>query len=322
MRFLAGGIFGLLMLWAGYWFVGQRMIEGRIAEELEQLPSGVQIAQEGFNVSGFPSRFDLTVTRPQVRLASGWGFSAEFAQVFAMTWKPWQMIGALPHSVTIETPQGQVALNSARFMASLRLGTAADLPFEEAVIEVEGGELQLILGPSVTAEKLILALKHEGTPGFAYRLGVQVTQLSPLVAAPSGGNLTWRLDAVIHSSAALDRLAGARMPQVSGIDLKALSLDWGAVKATGAGDLVRTEEGCAEGEIALKVASWRDLPAALADFALVRPEIVPVFVRALEVLASEQGDPKVLDLPLRFKGGLSYLGPLPIGPAPMLAQRQ
>ena len=85
MRFLAGGIFGLLMLWAGYWFVGQRMIEGRIAEELEQLPSGVQIAQEGFNVSGFPSRFDLTVTRPQVRLASGWGFSAEFAQVFAMT---------------------------------------------------------------------------------------------------------------------------------------------------------------------------------------------------------------------------------------------
>jgi hypothetical protein len=49
---------------------------------------------------------------------------------------------------------------------------------------------------------------------------------------------------------------------------------------------------------------------------------VPVFVRALEVLASEQGDPKVLDLPLRFKGGLSYLGPLPIGPAPMLAQRQ
>jgi hypothetical protein len=174
----------------------------------------------------------------------------------------------------------------------------------------------------VTAEKLILALKHEGTPGFAYRLGVQVTQLSPLVAAPSGGNLTWRLDAVIHSSAALDRLAGARMPQVSGIDLKALSLDWGAVKATGAGDLVRTDEGFAEGEIALKVAGWRDLPAALADFALVRPEIVPVFVRALEVLASEQGDPKVLDLPLRFKGGLSYLGPLPIGPAPMLAQRQ
>ena len=321
MRFLFGGILGLLALWAGYWMVGQRLIEGQIGALLAQMPAGLTVHHAGYDVAGFPSRFDLTVTQPQVQTAAGWGWQAEFAQVFAMTWKPWHLIAALPHSQTLTTPFGPATLDSARFIASFRVAPRADADFEEAVLQIDAPSLDREGLPQITADAGIVALKHEVAPGFAYRLGFQVANLTPLIAAASGGNLTLgRLDVVLTTDRALNRSTAA--VQVQSADLRALALDWGGVKVTGDGLLTRDDGGFAEGRIALKVTGWRDLPARLADFALLRPEIAPTLTRALEVIAAEQGNPALLDLPLIFRSGRFYLGPLPLGLAPNLDYRQ
>lgn len=325
MRFLVGGIMALFIAWAGYWFVGQRVIEGQIAEALGgDLPEGITVSQEGFDIAGFPSRFDLTVTQPRIYDAlSGWGWNAAFAQVFSMTWKPWHLIAALPHSQNVDTPLGPLTLETAQFMASLRVAPNASAAIEEAVLEVETAQVSAVFLPKITAETMVFAFKREEGPGFAYRLGVQIGALTPLVAAPTGGNLAaGRLDAVIETTDALDRAMVQTRPQVTAIDLRALSLDWGAVLVTGDGKITADEAGFAEGEIALKVTGWRDLAARLADFGMLRAELAPTITRGLELIAERQGNPEVLDLPLQYDSGRAYLGPLPIGAAPLLVQRQ
>ena len=321
MRFLFGGILGLLALWAGYWMVGQRLIEGQIGTLLAQMPAGLVVQQTGYDVAGFPSRFDLTVTQPNVQTAAGWGWQAEFAQVFAMTWKPWHLIAALPHSQTLTTPFGPATLDSGRFMASFRVAPRAEADFEEAVLQIDAPILRSAGLPQITAAALIVALKHEVALGFAYRLGVQVDGLTPLVPAATGGKLSLgRMDMVVTTDRALNRTMTA--VQVQSVDLRAVALEWDGVKVTGDGLLARGDGGFAEGQIALKVTGWRDLPARLADFAILRPEIAPTMTRALEVIAAEQGNPAVLDLPLIFRSGRFYLGPLPLGLAPNLDYRQ
>jgi hypothetical protein len=325
MRIIAGVIVALFVAWSGYWVVGQRVIEGQIGTMLTgALPRGLEIAQDGYDVAGFPNRFDLTVTAPRLYdAATGWGWQADFAQIFAMTWKPWHLIAALPNTQTIATPFGPAELQSTRFMASLRVAPSSEVRFEEAVLEVDAARVAADFLPAITAERLVLALRAEPARGPAYRLGLQVSQLSPLLAEATGGALaTGNLNAVFYTTAPMDRNAGAARPELTGIDLTQLTLDWGQVTLTGSGRLVRISDGFAEGEIAMKITGWADLPARLADFGLLRPEIAPTFVRALELIAAEQGNPAILDLPLRFKSGRSYLGPLPLGPAPILAQRQ
>lgn len=323
MRFLVGIVLALFAAWSGYWFVGQRVIEGQIAAVLQGgLPAGLIVENSSFDVAGFPNRFDLTLDNPQVSDSSGWGWQAEFVQVFAMTWKPWHLIAALPPVQDITTPFGPAQLTTDRFQASLQVEPDAAAGLDEAILNLTAAKLATAFLPPISADNLVLAVKRVPTQGFAYRLGVQITELSPLMPVATGGNLAKaHLDAVIHTTAALDRnLSGP--PDLTGIDLNALSLDWGNVTLTGSGRLVRISDGFAEGEIALKVTGWPDLAARLADFGLLRAEIAPTLQRALELIAQQQGNPEVLDLPLTFKSGRSYLGPLPLGQAPRLAQRQ
>ncbi len=323
MRFLAGGILTLLALWSGYWLVGERLIESRIATFLASgVPKSVVLDQTGFDISGFPNRFDLTVNGPNFRdPATGWGWSAEFAQVFAMTWKPWHLIAALPTEQRLQTPFGALRLASSRFMASLQVVPSTDLALDEAVLEVENAALSGALFREVQADKLVVALKHDAAAPFAYRFGVQASVLAALVAGAAPMEAA-RLDAVLVMTAALDRTAAVRLPGLAEIEINAVSLTRGAVKVNGAGHIARSAEGFAEGLVQFKVEGWRDLPVMLADFGLIKPEIAPTLAKELDIIAAEQGDPAVLSLPLSFKSGLGYLGALPISRVPKLVQRQ
>ena len=113
--------FGLL--WAGYWVVGSRAVAGGAATWFAgAADQGITASQSGISVSGFPNRFDLTVTAPHLSdPASGWGWQAPFAQVFAMTWKPWHVIAALPNSQDIIAPGQRITLASSKMRASLRV---------------------------------------------------------------------------------------------------------------------------------------------------------------------------------------------------------
>ena len=67
MRFILWLGLTLGVLWGAYWFVGSQAIEAGAGQWVADMQAqGLTVEQDGIAVSGFPSRFDLTVTRPSL----------------------------------------------------------------------------------------------------------------------------------------------------------------------------------------------------------------------------------------------------------------
>mgnify|MGYP001209465520 FL=1 len=320
MRGLLWVALGLAVLWGGWWFVGSRGVQaGAEAFFAEQSARGLEADHAGITVAGFPSRFDLTVTSPHLAdPARGLGWSAPFAQVFAMSWKPWHLIAALPGGQIFDGPGGRVTLEGERMMGSLLLSPGPDLALSEAV--AEGQSLRLTGATAVTAVGHVVAsVRQEGEA--TYRLGLKAGDLalSPGFGENDGPGALMSeayLDARLQLSAPLDRHLGDNRPRPVTLDLTRATLVWGKMRLTASGALAPDADGFAAGEIAVEVRGWRHLPPALAAMGLIGPGFAPALTRGLETMAAEGADPEVLILPLRAKAGRLALGPLPLGAAP------
>ena len=308
----------LATLWGGWWVLGSRGV--KTAAETwfaDQSAQGIEAGYEDLAVWGFPSRFDLTVTAPHLfDPASGLGWRAPFAQVFAMSWKPWHLIAALPGGQVISSPDQDITLDATRLMASLLLVPGLDLTLNEAVIEGEG----LAVSPSVNGvaavDKLVALIRAEDGSGARYRLGVKATGLVFDVPDLPPSKAEVRLDAHLTLSAPLDRLAGHSHPAPRRVDLTEARLIWGDLNLRATGSLAPDLAGYAAGQIDITVENWRKALPLLQATGLIAPEFVPVLERGLEVMAAEGANPTVLTLPLIAQGGRISLGPLPMGTAP------
>lgn len=321
MRFILWLGLAMGVLWGAYWFAGSYGIEKATRAWFQDQQAAGRVAENsGINVAGFADRFDLTVTAPRLSdPVSGWGWQAPFAQVFAMTWKPWHLIAALPNDQTLTLPDGQkVDVASSSLRASLLMHPAPGLPPRRFVLDGEGLGLTSDAGWTAKAEKLVLAAEANGTE---LRLGADGTNLSPpqtLAALPDLGPVlsTLHLDARVTFAAPVTWDMQSAQPQ--DLTLTAAHVVWGKMDLTATGEVKPDATGMAEGKIDMDLKGWRSLPAVVVALGLVKPETEPTVQRALEFLAASSPDPEVLRLPLIFHKGVMSLGPLPLGPAPML----
>lgn len=316
-------------LWSAYWFAGSTVVERAATGWFEQAgEQGLTALNDGLRVAGYPNRFDLTVTAPDLAdPASGYGWRADFVQVLAMTWKPWHLIALLPPTQTFTTPEGEVSVTSTRLRGSLVLHPGSDLALNRTVIEA--ADLAIITPTGTTRLATAnLATAEDATRLHSHRIGARLTGLAPDPARMAGASglppalSALTLDAHLLLSAALDRHVGETRPEITGLVLDGLAVDWGDLQVTATGSVATTSDGRAEGRIDFVVQNWRLLPGALGALGVVQPELAPTLLRALEIMAEDAPDPARLDLPLTFKSGRMLLGPLPIGFAPVLAQRQ
>ena len=328
MRFVLWFVLVLGLCWAGYWFAGSRAVEQAALKWFaDQKAAGLVASNDGVSVAGFADRFDLTVTNPQLAdPVSGWGWRAPFAQVFAMTWKPWHLIAALPNSQVIAVPGGEkITVGSSRLMASLLMQPSRTLGFERAVVEGDALTLTSDLGWTSSVDKIVLAAERDATRVNTLRFGADLTTLTLPEAAAHVPNLgavlsKMHLDAHVTLSQPIDRnLSGA---QVLDMTLTDLQITWGALNLTARGTVKPDAQGLAQGKIDLSLKGWRNLGAALVALGLIPPTNGVTVNRGLEFLAKASPDPEVINLPLTFAEGWMNLGPLPLGPAPLLAQQQ
>ncbi len=326
VRFLLWAVLGLGLCWAGYWFAGSRAVEQAALKWFaDQKAAGMVAENDGISVAGFADRFDLTVTNPHLAdPVTGWGWSAPFAQVFAMTWKPWHLIAALPHSQVIEVPGAEkVTVASTRLMASLLMQPSMALGFERAVIEGENLALTSDHGWTSGADKIVLAAERDATRTNTVRLGVDLTGLTLPEAVAHVPNLgpsvsTVHLDAHVTLSQPIDlKMAN---PQVLDITLTQFHITWGAMDLTATGAVQPDAQGLAKGKFDLSLKGWRNLGPALVAMNVIPPTNAVTVERGLEFLAKASPDPDVVNLPLIFAKGRMSLGPLPLGPAPKLSQ--
>lgn len=315
--------------WSGVWFAAstavQRGAEGWL---LDQEARGLVVERSDLTVRGFPNRLDLTVSN--LHLAdpeTGLGWRAPFAQLFAMTWKPWHLIAALPAGQVVDLPDGQaLRLDGQEMMGSLEVHPSRNLGLYRTRAGGKALRLSSSAGWVLAADSAFAATEEDPSLANTHRIGLTVAGLVPdpaFHAALSETDLPavidrLHLDAYASFSAPLDRHAGQSDPHLTALELRDAAVIWGKLQVTAKGSLMPGADGLAEGEISLRIEGWqRLLPVAVAAGVLTQDQ-AEVLTKGFASLAQSGGNPDVLSLPLRARGGRLSLGPIPLGPAPRL----
>lgn len=323
------------LLWSGYWFVGSSALrQGAEQWFADQAAKGVTVEKTALRVTGFPNRFDMTVDGPRLSdPQSGIGWQAPFVQIFAMTWKPWHVIAALPPEQTVTLPDQAITLTAEGMRASLRAEPASALPLAAAIVESGPFSATSTAGWTVAAAKAVTSVSaDEEVPGAGdlpntYVLSLDIAGLAPDPASierivaeadlpPSIAVM--RVLATATTTAPIDRFSANTNPRLAALDLTDSLVTWGDLSVVATGRITPDDQGFAAGRIDFAITNYQRLVPALVAAGVIQPELSQTIGNMLTALAQDSGDANLLKLPLLLEAGRVSLGPLPLGPAPLL----
>lgn len=314
----------LAALWCGYWFVGARAIERTIAAAMTQATAqGLVVAGEA-GVSGFPNRFDLTLTGPAYNdPVRGIRWSAPFTQVFAMTWKPWHLIAVFANDQTLDLPGQSFGITTADLRASLVTRPVPALPLDRLAVSATALDVTSAAGWGLRAEVAELHSRPDAALPNGHQFALEIRNLAPRLPGLAGSGLpatvpTTAFTGALGFSAPLDRHAGRNAPRVTALRIDSGRIDWGPLQLTAKGQIAPGPDGLAEGRIDLSITGWREaIPLAVAA-GLFSEQGAALTTNLLAALARQSGDENELNLPIVYEGGVGMFGPIPLGPAPRL----
>lgn len=326
-------------LWSGYWFVGTDQIrKGVEAGFADATTQGLVAEKTGLTVAGFPNRWDVTVDG--LRLAdprSEIAWEAPFLQVFAMTWKPWHVIAALPPEQKVSVPGQEIDLASDGLKASFRARPATDLPLAAIILEANRLTATSSAGWTLGTGRSVISLSADeevqgaGDAPNTYLFAADLAQITPdpaFLAAVRAVTIPdlppsdlpdtvegLKTGIFLTFTAPLDRHAGETKPLLTKIDISQFAFTWGPLSATAKGQVQADDQGFAAGEVTVEVTNWNRLPALLVAAKAITPEGAPTVARGMQALAAQSD---VLTLKLTLAEGRMSFGPFPLGPAPLM----
>lgn len=320
-------------LWMGYWAIGSTALDRALTGWIEQRRAEGWVADVSeLEVSGFPNRFDTTLTDVQFAdPGTGVAWQAPFLQLLALSYRPNQVIAVLPPEHRLSTPLQTIEITSDQSRGSIFLGASTSLPLERSVIISDNLGFASTLGWDVNIDQARFATDEVPVRENAHRVGAEVTGLRlprDLARVLNPGNVlperveTLRFDAEIGFTAPWDRRAiEVARPQITDIDLADLSMTWGDVLFQATGTLTVDSIGRPNGTIDVRAVEWRRILDMAVSTGVLPPSLVPTLERGLGLLAGLSGRPDTIDTPLTFRDGVISIGPIPIGPAPRIIIR-
>ncbi|MWD26651.1 DUF2125 domain-containing protein [Aquicoccus sp. SCR17] len=336
MRTLLIAILVAAAAWAGWWFWASSARETAVNEWFEDRRADGWVAEGEVEVHGFPNRLDVTITDPELAdPEAGWAWTAPFLQLLALSYRTDQVILVWPETQTIATPQGRATIGARSMRASLVTdGDARAL--ERATWVAEGLTMLPEGGETWNAERLTLAVARrdaaeQESEGAAYRFGLDAVGVAPGlrtgVKTLPDDLLPDRLDKLTADlTVTFDRpwsrtsLEEGR-PQPRAIELDLAEARWGELELMAAGKLAIDPEGRADGRLTVKARNWRDMLMLARETGLAPTGALDAVEEALAFLSRLSGNRQTLDLPLDFRSGRIFLGPVPVGTAPRLTLR-
>jgi len=329
MRVVLAVVVALALAASGLWWLAARALTTGLENWFAaQTASGRTASHGRLEVSGFPGRFALTIDAISLAdPATGTGWQTSSLHLTSPSYQPWHLTATLPDPLRVQTPTATITLTATGLQADLTLTPLPSLPLDSITLEGHRLRATSSLGWQLAADHARLATKANPTLTNAHDLSLRLTDLAldPALRAAlaRGSDLPARvelitIDAVARFSAPLDRYANQTRPHLTGLTLSHGLIRWGTLTLTASGSLTTDALGRAEGRIDLAVENWQPaLDAALA-LGLIRAETAPTLARALTLLALQSGNPRSVDLPLTLHAGLISLGPMPLGPAPLM----
>lgn len=324
MRALVWIVTVAAVLWGGYWFIGARAAEQGAERALAEAGArGITVTHEGLGVAGFPNRFDLTLTAPTVSLP-GLAWQAPVAQVFALSYAPWNLIAALPDQQSLTLAGQAIDLRSSRMQGSVFLTPGPALSLRDFKAVAEAVSLRSDAGWSLGFGSANLSLvPGEGRQAQAAARMLDLVPDQRLAAAVAGAGLPAvieRLDLLADLTLDAPLALRGAPAALQVVDLSEAHLHWGPLRLTAKGRLTAGPQGLAEGRIDLRVEGWQVGLAAAEAAGLVPDRFRTALRSVLQGLAAQSAEPGVLHLPLVMQRGRMMLGPVPLGAAPRLRE--
>ncbi|OCX66118.1 hypothetical protein BFP70_08390 [Thioclava sp. SK-1] len=343
MKKLIGLAAVLAALYAAYWVVGSRTALNGARDLITIARNAGWGDAEDVTLRGFPSRFDLTFSQPQLDSADGFlSWTTPRAQVFALSYQPNQAIIFLPDEQALRMGDQTFTLSSKDTRASIETGFSTSLPLQEAVAVIKSPVLTPEGQPkqAIRADQLRLAVAAQSpdtallsaqatggvaaAPAAAYRIGTELTDLvAPQAMAhylPKGLPLTierLHLDAIAGLSAPLDKAATLVPPVLDTLQVRDLTMSWGGKALSAEGAIAIAADGRPSGTLTLRSVDWKAWLDLLVEAGLLPQKQKPMITMLAGQMAAKTPD-QALELKVVFKDGQMRIAGLPVGPAPVL----
>lgn len=316
------------LAWSAWWLIGAAALRRGIDTAVEEMrASGWQVALEERRVRGFPNRFDTTLLAPSLTdPARGITWSAPFAQVLALSYRPNRVIVAFPDEQTVEGPFGTVRIGTERARGSVTLAPEPSLALDHSEFVVD--DLAIENGGRLGVGELLFATRRPpgDDTGRAHNIGITIRRfdLPEAIATALGGGADRigyaNFDATATFPRPIDRgVLSEGMPRPETIAIDRFDVEWGDVGLSGSGTLEVGADGRLTGALDFDLENWRRTLDLLAQVGIVPPGQLPALTRGLDFVTGLSGDPDTLSAPLVFRDGQVFLGPVALGPAPRLS---
>jgi hypothetical protein len=181
MRALLWVVVAAAVTWGGYWFAGARALETAAQTWFRtQTDAGLVAEHSALSVSGFPNRFDLTVT--DLRLANpetGYGWTAPFVQILSLSYRPWHIIAAFAKQQQVQTPWQDLSVASDKLQGSVVFVPGTNLALDRLTVAGNGMRVTSDLGWTVGVDTLRFATRQVESNGTRHEIGLEMLGLQP-----------------------------------------------------------------------------------------------------------------------------------------------
>ncbi|SMX36858.1 DUF2125 domain-containing protein [Octadecabacter ascidiaceicola] len=317
-------------LYGGYWFVGRSQIQSKLTEALIEINAGdYDLTYDTLSTKGFPSRFDTTITNLEFSdplSATSW--TAPIFQLFALSYRPNEVIAVFPHEQTLTVAGEVFTLLTNDMRASGKVRASAALAFQTATIEMdyprirteEGAELAMasilaamrLTPETVQTYDLFLEARSIELPEDVRRL-IDPQNLQPPIIQ------SLRFDSDIDLTAPIELNGNTASPiELSAVSIKEFALAWGEVSVSAIGDVTPDEMGLLNGSFSISARNWQQiLDLAVATGAIPEEQRLLIVGMASNIDETPHV-PDTLTTTLSITDGQMMLGPIPLGVAPLL----
>ncbi len=321
-------------VWVLYWgLAAWGLRSGFEAWFGEQQRQGWQVAYGPISTGGFPSRHVTRLEQPLLAdPGTGLAWSAD--------WITFDSPALWPGAQSLKfpaTPQRFSIFDQSRSLiaeemrAELHLAPGLALELEHLSLTSQAWQIGDRDGPLWQAQDLVLAMRQL-TPPEQYHLKAEAQQFSPSALMRSGYGLlkdnfpagfdALELRADVTFDTPWDRRAiELRRPQIRQINLDLAKARWGDMLFRAAGALQVDEKGRLGGELTLQAENWRAILDMGERLSLLPPSSRGAVEKILALFSTGSGRAAKIDTILRFHEGQIWVGPLPIGTAPLLVLR-
>ena len=328
-------------LWAGYWVYGAAGTKAAFAAWFDERRAAGWVADySALEVRGFPNRFDVTLTDPALAdPATGWAWDAGFFQLLALSYKPNHVIAVWPELQRIATPLGSYTLTQADMQASVVLWPDTALALDRIRLVADTVQLTASDGRGTAMEALRSAAERLDDKGqaataapvdgqTAYRIALSAEGFAPALEMRQQIDPANRLprtlerlraDVTLGFDRPWDRSAIEQSrPQPRRITLRLAEARWGDLELLAAGDLQIDAGGAATGRITVKAQNWREILQMARNSGQMPAGLADTLEQGLGLLAGRNDG---IDVPLDFRAGRIWIGPLPVADSPVFTLR-